>query len=892
MIHNFIKSFKNEKLKNVLHTVFAKYDSNNTKVDGLNDHIENILNTVDKNDIAELNKALNEINSGEEFEKVYDEELEEINDSNEIVPTNKIITNELTKNAKKTLEDKFTVESFASASIIPSSPAPDRTNEIKNALTDKAKKILETNLIDALSKVASTVTAPDDVINNALMNKANPKKVLILCQRKSSTTNGNVKPISDRINQYVKNVMGNNVNIEYLTHDKQDTAYEADYKFILDSNNNSEESNEFIKKNKETYSLIILNTCPLIFMNYKDIYNLLEPDGIMVFKHFDMNNDNHFDEERKKEIIQEFKDKEIEKFINEHFDEMVNSLFGIFAYKKKDKEAVKMDVTSVDDVVETKVIENDKYIEEINICKKFPRKRFGIENPVNPGKGQQCYSNALFQMLYSMPTMRKIFTEININDTTDSIGLLVKRFKDISKKGNETFTIGQNEGNTCLSRYFRPTNTNLKYTHQNDTAELCEQIIVTSLQLRIYKYIFELHNANINEITYLDGIPKEIMDKINSSIVEKLQKIYSGSFIDENGWLHPDPRKEEYIKNALEELFQKYRKKDITEDEKKIFFNEKVNNNINIKMLFDFIESIDYKYKTQLICENDDRVDSVIVLQDSYKISIINENTKKTITSIQDAIEYEETINIEDETNISDECGKISSSNIVKKKIYKVSIPENNKYLIIQLKRFITKDNTQTIKIPHEVEPNKKIFIDEKTYTLTGVIFHIGKTTNSGHYIYIQCNENGDYHYIFNDSQTEPYDTNGQFNETFINKNGYVFLYSRYPVDQYNPENKANPELIAKKKEELNKLNVSLEEYSDWDKRLVELFEIKRKIKKGEKLTVQDDINYNKINETTKNLKIYDAIDSVKNNIARKNELKQDIKNLEKEIELLSNNDT
>ena len=84
MIHNFIKSFKNEKLKNVLHTVFAKYDSNNTKVDGLNDHIENILNTVDKNDIAELNKALNEINSGEEFEKVYDEELEEINDSNEI----------------------------------------------------------------------------------------------------------------------------------------------------------------------------------------------------------------------------------------------------------------------------------------------------------------------------------------------------------------------------------------------------------------------------------------------------------------------------------------------------------------------------------------------------------------------------------------------------------------------------------------------------------------------------------------------------------------------------------------------------------------------------------------------------------------------------------------
>ena len=117
-------------------------------------------------------------------------------------------------------------------------------------------------------------------------------------------------------------------------------------------------------------------------------------------------------------------------------------------------------------------------------------------------------------------------------------------------------------------------------------------------------------------------------------------------------------------------------------------------------------------------------------------------------------------------------------------------------------------------------------------------------------------------------------------------------MYSRYPVDQYNPENKANPELIAKKKEELNKLNVSLEEYSDWDKRLVELFEIKRKIKKGEKLTVQDDINYNKINETTKNLKIYDAIDSVKNNIARKNELKQDIKNLEKEIELLSNNDT
>ena len=68
------------------------------------------------------------------------------------------------------------------------------------------------------------------------------------------------------------------------------------------------------------------------------------------------------------------------------------------------------------------------------------------------------------------------------------------------------------------------------------------------------------------------------------------------------------------------------------------------------------------------------------------------------------------------------------------------------------------------------------------------------------------------------------------------------------------------------------------------------MIEIKRKIEKNEKLIAQD-TKYNKINENTGKLKIYEAIETVEYKIAYRNKSEQDIKNLEQEIKRLSNND-
>ena len=111
------------------------------------------------------------------------------------------------------------------------------------------------------------------------------KHILVLCQRKASHTDSNVEKVSQEINRYIEENYGANVVIEYLTSGVGDEdSFDADYKFAL--NNDSAEALHFIETHKEYYSAIILNTCPFTFMDYKIIYNLLKPDGILAFKAF------------------------------------------------------------------------------------------------------------------------------------------------------------------------------------------------------------------------------------------------------------------------------------------------------------------------------------------------------------------------------------------------------------------------------------------------------------------------------------------------------------------------------------------------------------------------------------------------------------------------------
>jgi len=123
-------------------------------------------------------------------------------------------------------------------------------------------------------------------------------RVLILCQRKSSTLphdKDDVDKTVDYINTYMGDNLGEVVDIEYLTthahhpdHSVDETNYDADYKFSL---NNNREAINFVAKHKGVYDGIILNTCPLNYLNYAMIYALLKSDGFLLLKTFDENDE-------------------------------------------------------------------------------------------------------------------------------------------------------------------------------------------------------------------------------------------------------------------------------------------------------------------------------------------------------------------------------------------------------------------------------------------------------------------------------------------------------------------------------------------------------------------------------------------------------------------------
>ncbi len=124
------------------------------------------------------------------------------------------------------------------------------------------------------------------------------KRVLILCQRKSSTLpqdKDEVDKTIDSINTYMGENFGEDVDIEYLTSHADhpdfsvnETNYYADYKFSL---NNNREAINFVAKHKGVYDGIILNTCPFNYLNYAMIYAILKSDGFLLLKTFDENDE-------------------------------------------------------------------------------------------------------------------------------------------------------------------------------------------------------------------------------------------------------------------------------------------------------------------------------------------------------------------------------------------------------------------------------------------------------------------------------------------------------------------------------------------------------------------------------------------------------------------------
>jgi hypothetical protein len=102
---------------------------------------------------------------------------------------------------------------------------------------------------------------------------------LVLCQRKSPTIKYNIDNV---IQNYFP---GKSYSVEYMSSlFGNDDVNSVDYAFDLDLE--SSDGINFINNHKKYYSIIILNTCPFINMNFEIISSIMKDDGIMIFSSF------------------------------------------------------------------------------------------------------------------------------------------------------------------------------------------------------------------------------------------------------------------------------------------------------------------------------------------------------------------------------------------------------------------------------------------------------------------------------------------------------------------------------------------------------------------------------------------------------------------------------
>jgi len=118
---------------------------------------------------------------------------------------------------------------------------------------------------------------------NKLFIGGKPKKVLVLCQRKTGLSNGLIKYnveeiVIPKINELVQGLIGDVHTITYMTDMR---GYEGTVDINCKLDGVSECSKSFISENANSFDLILLQTCPYSMMEYNILHTLLKPTGII-----------------------------------------------------------------------------------------------------------------------------------------------------------------------------------------------------------------------------------------------------------------------------------------------------------------------------------------------------------------------------------------------------------------------------------------------------------------------------------------------------------------------------------------------------------------------------------------------------------------------------------
>jgi len=484
---------------------------------------------------------------------------------------------------------------------------------------------------------------------------------------------------------------------------------------------------------------------------------------------------------------------------------------------------------TLSEVVKTNIeLEKEKFYADA-----YPRKKVGIENSYKGGK-VYCYANAAIQMLYSLPFLRRYYIYEN-HDEHENISDLIKQMNDsvsgnispdtekttmcpkiikemvvknLNKKveqedsqeylnmyldyikskeyftyettvtnkcsNGETFTEPKSTENTMISLEIKQEPKSIKdcmkvslneiKNHSKDYSKTVHTNVKNYLPLNKRRFIENMLMIEYkdNKFEFMIGGFESIND-FGDTLLEKMYFVLEGKNFNDN---------KSYTKKYKENLFDTIiniglDETDVKPPFKTIMFNllkipEK--EDIDIERFYAFLtcikENLFYFNKKYPLYEQ----------VNDYIKRCNNLDEEKLIKKTK----LEEFINFLDEN----EEHYLAASTSKKTEII---FPLENRYFFIQLKRF---DNARK-KIKGSVEPNKTLIIGGVKYTLSGVIIHTGNTIAHGHYIYYQCNESGDFIIKYDDDHVTPFDKSHD-EEDIINKNGYIFAYTRYPVKENN----------------------------------------------------------------------------------------------------------
>lgn len=197
--------------------------------------------------------------------------------------------------------------------------------------------------------------------------------------------------------------------------------------------------------------------------------------------------------------------------------------------------------------------------------------------------------------------------------------------------------------------------------------------------------------------------------------------------------------------------------------------------NLLIEQIIKFlnITSLNFQSVKQYICDKKNDSGSPImggIVENQYilRAPIKSSDGKTTYTSLQNSIN---SLTSEDVRSI-ESCDEIKKENMKAKFKESLKVPENEKYIIINLNKVDFRPGTTNAQfIPGTINIDKTLTIDGKEFRLYGSIIF---TTSPSHYTYIQYDDNGKFLRYYDDSKlssTPPTVTE--------NNNGVMFVYKR-----------------------------------------------------------------------------------------------------------------